>query len=346
MALAAPGWWRWTASARPSSCTHPPACCCATSDGRADAIGVYVENSADVELRQLAVVQPLGPGIQFYRTRDSRAVRNFVARPAGDGIHVAGPSSGITLEHNQVFDSGDDGLSSIGYAGPGAPQRNQNIAIRHNQVRFRDVKWGSGVSVEGTTGAQVTDNTIERSGSAGIRIASIVGYSDLEGVRHPFVTDGVDDVEVADNQLVDVETRRDLDQGAIHIAAHTADVSNVRVHGNTISSASSAGTTVDAIRIIGSVTPGRIHYVRNTSVWGNRIVNASPGVLGAWCVGRSLATTVDLSLGQAPPPRTRTAEAAAADVAAPNTYSQRAAATQRSTAAAAAVRSCAASADR
>lgn len=305
--------------------------------GRADAIGIYVEGSEKVELRQLAVVRPLGPGIQFYRARDSRAVRNYVALPAADGIHVAGPSSGIVLEDNEVFDSGDDALSSIGYTGSAVPQLNENIAIRNNQVRFQDVKWGSGVSIEGTTGAQVTGNRIERSGSAGIRIASIVGYSDLEGVRHPFITGGVADVEVADNELIEVETRRDLDHGAIHIAAHSADVSNVRVHGNTISSASPIGTAIDAIRIIGSVTPSRIHYVRDTSVWNNHIVNTSPGTLGRWCVGRSRATTENLLLGQAPQTRTRVAA-----LPQPNTYGQ-GAATLRS---AAPTAPCTTSADR
>lgn len=281
--------------------------------GKADAIGVYVEDSRDVELRQLAVVAPLGPGIQFYRGTDSLVTRNFVSRPAADGIHVAGPSSGIVLERNTVFDSGDDALSTIGYTDQAVPLLNENIVIRDNRVRFRDIKWGSGVAVEGSTGVQVTGNRIERSGSAGIRVASIAGYGVLEGVQVNFVTGGVQRVEVARNELVDVETRTNLDHAAIHIAAHSADVSDVLVHDNTISSGSAVATASDAIRIIGSVTPDRIYYVRNTAVWANKIVNVTPGVLGAWCVGRSLATTQNLVLGQSPTART-TAPA-------PNTYS-------------------------
>ncbi|KQP15124.1 right-handed parallel beta-helix repeat-containing protein [Pseudorhodoferax sp. Leaf267] len=264
--------------------------------GNADAIGVYVENSSKVELRQLAILNPLGPGIQFYRATDSRAMRNFVQRPAADGIHIAGPSSNIALEDNTVFDSGDDGLSSIGYVGGAQAGPNHDITIRNNRVRFRDVKWGSGVAVEGTAVAQVLNNYIERSGAAGIRIASIEGYAEMDGVRYTFVTGGVSNVEVAGNELVDTKTRAELGHGAMHIAAMSADLRDLQVHSNTISSASLMGTATDAVRVVGRVTPAGIYYVRNTRIWNNTVRNLSPGVLAPWCIVQAPDTTTGLVL--------------------------------------------------
>lgn len=263
--------------------------------GNPDATGVYSEHSTKVELRQLAIASPLAQGISLYRTTDSRVTRNFVKLAAADGIHVAGPSSNVVLDQNELFDVGDDALSSIGYSQGAYAGQNQNISIRHNRVRFRDVRWGSGVAVEGTAGAQVLGNYIERSGSAGIRIASIEGYALLSGVRYPFMTGAVTSVDVTGNELVDVETRADLHHGAIHIAAEAADVSNIQVIGNTISSASLAGTATDAIRVGGRVTPGAIHYARDIRVWSNAIRNITPGVLGDWCIVALGATTQNLS---------------------------------------------------
>lgn len=266
----------------------------------ADATGVYIERSNGVELHQLAIRLPLAAGISFYRSTHGRVTRSHVAQSAADGIHIAGPSSQIQLDHNEVFDSGDDALSSIGYLSGDMAGHNQDVVIEHNRARFRDVKWGSGIAVEGTLGAAVRNNHVERSGAAGIRIASIQGDNIQYGRRYAFRTAGVRGVLVSGNTLVDVKTRAELGHGAIHIAAHTADVEQVLVHDNRIASLTEAGTARDAIFIRGSASASGVYMVRDARVWNNRISTADPQRLGSWCLRVQADTTYNLALGRNP----------------------------------------------
>ena len=206
----------------------------------ADARGIYVERSRDITLTNNRIEHTAGAGIALWRVSQALIAGNEVVDTLADGIHVTGGAADVRIEDNLAIRTGDDSFASIGYLSEQAAfGLNRHIVIRGNRS-FGSM--ASGVAVEGSTDVSVAGNTIEDSGVAGIRIAS---------VGSEFNTAAVDHVNVTDNTLRRVRTRADVDHAAIMVFADRAPVSEISIRGNRIDRAN----TREGIRVRGSVLP-------------------------------------------------------------------------------------------
>lgn len=180
--------------------------------------GINVDTVNNLTIREIRTEQMSGAGIVLYKVTNGQVISNEVYNTLADGIHITGAGTDtILVDRNLAEYTGDDSFSSIGYG----PDIVKNITITNN---ISDHSSASGVSIEGTTNATVTGNTIRSSGVAGIRIASINYWN----------TTGVNTATVTGNTLDSVRTNCDVDHAAVMIFSDLANMSNINFSNNTI----------------------------------------------------------------------------------------------------------------
>ena len=168
--------------------------------GAATSNALVVIDSTGVDIRRITVDSSANAGIMFDKVTVENAsgkrtlnkiydskVRNTLA----DGIHLTGASKQVRVAGNIVENTGDDGISSIGYA-PLPPNQfqypgnNESIFIAGNEITGTK---SSGITLEGTSTAIVGQSTVSASiskesgsniingtTSAGIRIESSTSW--------------------------------------------------------------------------------------------------------------------------------------------------------------------------
>ncbi|REE87480.1 polygalacturonase [Paenibacillus taihuensis] len=92
---------------------------------------------------------------------------NIVKNTLADGIHMTGRSNDILVERNEVRDNGDDHIAVVSYEKFG--DWCKNITIRNNEVSGGHAR---GITVSGGENVTIENNKIDRTGGAGIFIAS------------------------------------------------------------------------------------------------------------------------------------------------------------------------------
>jgi hypothetical protein len=203
---------------------HVPSTDRRRSDGNSR--GVYVERSSNVVIRRIKTNYTSGAGIVFYIVKDSLIEYSEVYRSWADAFHITGASQNITVQYNTTTGAGDDCYASIGYG----TSLNRGISFLNNSCYGNNAEGmpgtlgGSGVSFEGTVGGKAYGNHIERTGVAGIRVATPSSYS----------TGFVNQIDIQNNTLVNVRTRSEIDHSAIMIYSGYERIDGINISNNKI----------------------------------------------------------------------------------------------------------------
>ena len=190
-------------------------------------------------VREVTVDGSAAAGIYLGGARDFVLDRVTVVNTRADGIHMtSGTREGRVLSP-VVRNSGDDGIAVVSYSQDGAPC--SDITIRSPMVQ--GTTWGRGVSVVGGTDITYTDIRVERSAAAAVYIA---------GEGAPWFSAAPKRVKVTGGELVQSNTNRDVDHGAVVVLAGDKNrPEDVVVRGLTISD-----TRASASRSVGVITYG------------------------------------------------------------------------------------------
>jgi Right handed beta helix region len=170
---------------------------------------------------------------------------NFVANTKADGIHATDRAYDGRIFDNRVFNSGDDGIAVVSYW---ANRKASGIAIVGNTVK--DIRWGRGISVIGSSGVRIANN----------RVHSVAMAAGIIVAREAFFhTPSAHDVEIVGNYVSNIQnglTPLKADsltgQGAIDLNSDSLEpnlaVSRVLIQDNIID-----GSQYDGIRMLGNV---------------------------------------------------------------------------------------------
>ena len=265
------------------------------SDSRSDdanTSGFNISQAANISIKQVRVEGPKGGGIHVYKTSTIEVSNSFVRGTLADGIHFTGMSTGITARGNTVINSGDDGISSIGYYDGNFSGRNNTVLIEENRVIFPSVFHGSGIAVEGSNNVTIRKNYVQKSGSAGIRVASLDGiqpiFENNQWVNKPFRTDGVTNVVVHENNLQDVGVITTTGHPAILVYSNALNMDAVDVYNNTVQYADqSYQSAVDTVRYWRDQSPSSGYWpiISDSYIYANKSKNQIPnGRLAKKCI--------------------------------------------------------------
>ena len=193
----------------------------------------------------IALSKSKSAGILLAGARDATIACNRVWDTMSDGIHSTDGTARSLVAHNFVRNSGDDGIAVVSYRGRGAVS---GMRIEDNRVEH--VRWGRGISVIGSTQAQIRRNHISGIAmAAGIIVAREGSYD----------TPGASDVLIEGNTVEDIQQsveplpgRTRTGHASIELNSDSGDralgVERVRVINNAI-----LGSAYDGIRLLGNV---------------------------------------------------------------------------------------------
>lgn len=114
-------------------------------------------------------------GIQLAEgANNGRITNNRISNTLSDSIHMTDRASYITVEGNQINNSGDDGIAVVSYRGDGG--LSHHITARNNVVTNN--RWGRSMSVVGGSDVLYENNRMENSGAyACLYIAQETSYA-------------------------------------------------------------------------------------------------------------------------------------------------------------------------
>jgi hypothetical protein len=187
--------------------------------------GFLIKNSSGVILDGVKARQVAGAGILLYAVRNSKVINSEVLESHADAFHVTGGSTDFLFQNNVAIRAGDDCFASIGYGA----LVNHNIRINDNKCydnlgRYRSGPGGSAVAFEGTNGGQAYRNYGEKTGVAGLRVASQKNWN----------TTAVSNIDFRDNVLVNVRTNKNIDMPAVFVYTTYQNISNISFSNTTI----------------------------------------------------------------------------------------------------------------
>ena len=228
-------------------------------------------------------------GYFFFGASDFVVERPVVRNTRADGIHMTYGSHNGKIISPLVQDVGDDGVAVVSYAGPGFAGEPISHDIEVVSPRVLGQSHGRGLSVVG--GEDVTFSNVYVQGSAGAGI--------LIGVEAN--TNKVRRVKVLGGELVQSNSRVDIDQGAVFLISSRPDgsVEDVTIDGLTMrdtlngrgTALKTGGTTGAFARILiedmtasgpqsvagfypdGSIPPSSYGAVRWSGADGQRLVD-------------------------------------------------------------------------
>jgi hypothetical protein len=187
--------------------------------------GFFVSKSSYVTLDGVKANHVAGAGILLVSVKQSKVINSEVLESHADAFHVTGASTDFLFQNNVAIRAGDDCFASIGY-GTGV---NRNIRIYDNKCydnlgRYRSGPGGSAVAFEGTNGGQAYRNYGEKTGVAGLRVASQKNWN----------TTAVSNIDFRDNVLVNVRTNKNIDMPAVFVYTTYQNISNISFSNTTI----------------------------------------------------------------------------------------------------------------
>ncbi|MBF4162536.1 right-handed parallel beta-helix repeat-containing protein [Nocardioides acrostichi] len=194
----------------------------AGAEGRSNKLGaqnIVVKDATSFGVVNVRASGARGAGILVRNADQGLITGSTIVDPLADGIHLTSGTTGVYVSTNTVRRTGDDGIAVVSYLRDDAPS--SDITITGNSVTDGATR---GISVVGGNRVAILTNTVQRSGSAGVYIAS-------EG---EWATQGVSDVRVAGNtmQASPVNTRTGHASMLVYSSAQPVD--NVWFQGNQV----------------------------------------------------------------------------------------------------------------
>ena len=180
--------------------------------------GFFVALSSYVTLDGVKANHVAGAGVLLNVVQNSSVINSEVLESHADAFHVTGGSSNFLFQNNVAVRAGDDCFASIGYGAA----INRNIRIFDNKCydnlgRYGRGPGGSAVAFEGTDGGQAYRNYGEKTGVAGLRVASQKNWN----------TNAVSNIDFRDNVLVNVRTNTKIDMTAVMVYTTFNSIRNI-----------------------------------------------------------------------------------------------------------------------
>ncbi len=191
--------------------------------------GIYVTSKAS----NFIIENVLGnkKGIMVRGQVNKGIIRNNTIRNSlADGIHITGGSSNISIENNDLIETGDDSIAVVSYRSQQA--LSSNITIKGNRIQR---SYSRGIAHVGGKNVLISNNRIEGTSSSGILVVE----------DHNYDTYAPEDTQIEGNTVLQAggfAVKRG-NQFGIEI---TSGASSVTIVNNTISESVSRGMSVSA----------------------------------------------------------------------------------------------------